>query len=78
MKIYHEILTGMIQAREGKIQLINFNDDSIVFRLKDKNNNKALLIVEKETFDFEYKELDQRIIDCVIDLFEREERMERI
>lgn len=78
MKIYHEILTGMIQAREGKIQLINFNDDSIVFRLKDKNNNKALLIVEKETFVFEYKELDQRIIDCVIDLFEREERMERI
>lgn len=78
MKIYHEILTGMIQAREGKIQLINFNDDSIAFRLKDKNNNKALLIVEKETFDFEYKELDQRIIDCVIDLFEREERMERI
>lgn len=78
MTIYYEILTGMIQAREGKIQLINFNDDSIVFRLKDKNNNKALLIVEKETFDFEYKELDQRIIDCVIDLFEREERMERI
>ena len=78
MTIYYEILTGLIQAREGKIQLVNYNDDSIVFRLRDKNNNKALLIVEKETFDFEYKELDQRIIDCVIDLFEKEERMERI
>ena len=78
MKIYYEILKGLISKNWGTIELINYNDNSIVFRIKDKDNNKALLIVERNTFDFEYKRMDKRIIECIINLFEEHEGLKRI
>lgn len=78
MNIYYEILKGLISKNWGTIELINYNDNSIVFRIKDKDNNKALLIVERSTFDFEYKRMDKRIVEYVINLFEEHEGLKRI